>query len=264
MKILRPGVDLDAFFAALRTAPRRALLLDYDGTLAPFTEDRMAAWPYPGVRELLHRLIHAGGSRVVIVSGRAVADVAHLLRLDVGCEIWGVHGWERMREDGSDASMQPAPAHSAALREAQALVPAALRHELEQKSASLALHWRGAAPAARRRLEEQVRPAWTNLAQRTGLALHQFDGGLELRIPGRDKGLAVRTIAEELGRGATLAYLGDDLTDEDAFREIEGIGLGVLVRDALRPTQAHCWIVPPEELLSFLERWLHSLPSASV
>ncbi|MBI3993358.1 MAG: trehalose-phosphatase [Candidatus Lambdaproteobacteria bacterium] len=262
MKILRPGVDLDTFFAEVRGAPRRGLLLDYDGTLAPFADDRMAAWPYPGVRELLRRLIQAGGSRVVIVSGRPVSDVLHLLRLQVGCEIWGVHGWERLRDDGSDASMRPAPEQRDALRKAQALVPAALRGALEEKSASLALHWRGTTPDARQRLEQQMRPAWSALAQREGLELHGFDGGLELRIPGRDKGLAVRTIAEELGPGGALAYLGDDLTDEDAFRAMRGHGLGVLVREALRPTEADCWIVPPEELLAFLERWLHSLPPA--
>ena len=260
MKVLRPNVDLDAFFTALRAAPRRGLLLDYDGTLAPFVEDRMAAWPYPGVRDLLLRLVRAHGSRVVIVSGRSIADVLHFLDLQVGCEIWGVHGWERRLEDGSDVSMRPSPAQNAALREAQDLVPGASRQTLEQKSASLALHWRGTAPEARERLERRVRPAWTALAERAGLELHAFDGGLELRIPGRDKGYAVRTLAAELGPGAALAYLGDDLTDEDAFRALRGIGLGVLVRAELRPTQADCWIVPPQELLVFLERWLESLP----
>jgi len=50
--------------------------------------------------------------------------------------------------------------------------------------------------------------------------------------------------------------LGDDRTDEDAFKSIKGRGLGVLVREAFRPTYADVWIKPPEELLAFLARWL--------
>ena len=51
------------------------------------------------------------------------------------------------------------------------------------------------------------------------------------------------------------AYLGDDLTDEDAFKAVEGRGLGILVRKQWRSTAAAAWLKPPEELIRFLERW---------
>jgi trehalose-phosphatase len=88
-----------------------------------------------------------------------------------------------------------------------------------------------------------------------GLALQDFDGGIELRAPGHDKGEAVKTLLAEMGPNAMCAYLGDDRTDEDAFQAIRGKGLGVLVRENFVPTQADLWIKPPEELLEFLARW---------
>jgi trehalose 6-phosphate phosphatase len=53
--------------------------------------------------------------------------------------------------------------------------------------------------------------------------------------------------------GAMIAYLGDDLTDEDAFRAVKGYRLGVLVRAELQPTLVDLWLRPPGELLALLE-----------
>lgn len=56
-----------------------------------------------------------------------------------------------------------------------------------------------------------------------------------------------------------VAYLGDDQTDEDAFRALEKLGehgLSVLVRTHVRETAADIWIKPPEQLIEFLENWL--------
>jgi trehalose-6-phosphatase len=58
-----------------------------------------------------------------------------------------------------------------------------------------------------------------------------------------------------MGRETAAAYLGDDATDEDAFKAIRGRGIGVLVRPQFRATAADFWLKPPEELLEFLERW---------
>jgi len=84
---------------------------------------------------------------------------------------------------------------------------------------------------------------------------------LELRVRGRNKGVAVRTVLSEEGEDVVAAYLGDDRTDEDAFVAIERRGLGVLVRDQYRPTAASHWLRPPEELLDFLIRWANARQS---
>ena len=91
-----------------------------------------------------------------------------------------------------------------------------------------------------------------------GLSLLEFESGLELRA-GRDKGEAVEAIIEETGTGGPVAFLGDDLTDELAFRAVNaaaGAHLSVLVRREPRETAADVWLKPPGELLGFLERWI--------
>ena len=89
-----------------------------------------------------------------------------------------------------------------------------------------------------------------------GIYLAEFDGGLELRVSGIDKGSAVRMILADLDVDCPLAYLGDDQTDEDAFEEIGERGLKVLVGSTLRDTAADVWLKPPDELYGFLDRWI--------
>jgi trehalose-phosphatase len=247
---------LERFWATLADAAARALLLDYDGTLAPFRVDRDRAWPYPGVRESLSTITKAGHTRVVLVSGRPARDLAPLLRLDPMPEVWGSHGAERLCPDGSyivdEADERAAKAIASALNWAY---KQRLGNSLEVKPGSLALHWRGLSPEEAERLRKLVEPAWLEFADGVHLALREFDGGLELRSLGHTKADVVCTILQEEGCDAAVAYLGDDTTDEDAFRAICDEGLGVLVRDEPRDTLAAVWLRPPDGLLAFLSRW---------
>jgi trehalose 6-phosphate phosphatase len=88
--------SLAAFFAGLEQAPGALLMLDYDGTLAPFRVDPAQARPYPGVTESLDVIIQEGSTRVVVVTGRRAAEIAPLLGTRVTTEVWGSHGWERL------------------------------------------------------------------------------------------------------------------------------------------------------------------------
>jgi trehalose-6-phosphatase len=82
-----------------------------------------------------------------------------------------------------------------------------------------------------------------------------FQDGLEFRFSQRNKGDAVREVLKAVQPGAKIAYLGDDITDEAAFEALEGAGDSVLVRSRYRPTAARRWLKPPEELITYLERW---------
>jgi trehalose 6-phosphate phosphatase len=250
---------LDDFFDGFSSAARPFLLLDYDGTLAPFRVDRFQARPWAGVRELLARIQQQGRTRMAVVTGRPATEIAPLLGLNPHLEVWGLHGAERLLSDGR-REMEKAP--DAAWKKLEALREQLRRDSFgglfEDKANAAVMHWRGASPHKAHSIAKRTRELFEPLAQMDGLRLLEFEAGLELRV-GRDKGGAVEAILAEAEAGAPVAYLGDDLTDEAAFRAVSESGLGVLVRRKWRETSADIWLRPPQELRDFLERWLSAV-----
>ena len=256
MQPLHAGIRLDAFFDRLAHAQRRVLLLDYDGTLAPFHRRPERALPYPEVSALLKRAIERCRTRVVIVSGRRLADLRGPLAWVPHDEAWASHGWERFSAGGERSGFVPCTAAQRQLEAAEAAVRELAMHgaRVERKVASVAVHWRGLPAPVVDRVRIGVERAWCEL-DGTLLEVLDFEAGSELRARGRNKGDAVRDILEQYGRELACAYLGDDHTDEDAFDAMHGRGLAVLVRPELRETGADVWLQPPHELVTFLERW---------
>jgi trehalose-phosphatase len=252
-------VEVEQFMNAVAQSPVSALLLDYDGTLAPFCLNRQQALPYPGMTELLQEIIVNGRTRVVIVTGRNAHEVIPLLAIHPSLEIWGCHGLERLRPDGTyEASRADEPVLHALADADRWLRYQGLHNRAEFKTGAVAIHWRGLDDATAAEIRGQVLLGWLPIAQSTPMELLEFDGGIEMRMPGRDKGDAVRTILDEIGPEVPVAYLGDDLTDERAFLALGTLGLSVLVRPGWRETAAALWIRPPEGLREFLTRWLQA------
>ena len=133
-----------------------------------------------------------------------------------------------------------------------------LRHTVEFKAGSIAVHWRGLSESGVNVLRSRVLLGWRPIAESCGLDLLEFDGGIEMRTPAADKGDAVRAFLQKIGRDAPVAYLGDDNTDESAFRAMQDRGISVLVRPEWRETAAQLWLKPPDELLDFLGLWLEA------
>lgn len=257
MQKLRDDFSLDAFFARVASARARVLMLDYDGTLAPFRPDPATATPYPELPSLLDAIIDAGHTRLVIVSGRWTKDLLPLLGMRRHPELWGSHGWERLHPSGDYdlARIRPAALQVLVAADDWILELEKLGARAERKPASVAFHWRGLPAARSAQIQERLAENWEELAHNGHLEWHEFDGGIELRATGRNKGYVVRTLAQECGEEAALAYLGDDLTDEDAFKAMPPGNCSVLVRPAFRQTAADLWIRPPDELIAFLQRW---------
>jgi trehalose-phosphatase len=250
------GTAISEFMDRLKSAPSAALLLDYDGTLAPFHIDRFQARPWPGVMSLLEAIAESGKTRVAIISGRPLFELKALIEPLRNVEMWGVHGLERQLPSGSYSELPIARKSAELLSQAKArIVQAGLFALAEIKPGGIAMHWRGMPDRAADRAATLIREAWKPFADKPQLRLLEFEQGVELRVAHPDKGDAVRTVVEETAPQAQIAYLGDDFTDEDAFRALNGRGLTVLVRAESRQTLAQTWLKPPEELNGFLEDW---------
>jgi trehalose 6-phosphate phosphatase len=234
--------DLDAALGAL--AGRRPLLVasDYDGVLARLRDDPSDAVPEAGVEEVLARLAAVDGVTVALVSGRGVADLQTTSGLSGPYRWVGSHGAEF---DG------PLTGELAGRRDdlAERLAPLVAATEgarLEVKPASVAVHVRQVADrAAAADLLAQARSRADS-----SLTLKPGKDVLELAVTDADKGSALRRLAGELGTVATL-YLGDDLTDEDAFRALTDGDVTVKIGDG--ETAARHRVPDTEGALAVLE-----------
>jgi len=249
-----------AFFQQIAAAPQSLLLLDYDGTLAPFQVDRHTATPYPGVLPLLQNIIARRRSRVVVITGRPIAELHALLSPLRDLEIWGSHGLEHLSADGACRRSAVPPKTAALLSDAESwLSTAGLAPRTEIKPGGVAIHWRGLPPAEIEQIKTHACKGLMPYAQQPGLKLLEFDGGLELRVAHPDKGDALASILATVDPRTPVAYLGDDITDEAAFASLNSRGTTILVRAEYRETHAQFWLRPPDELTAFLQQWLDCL-----
>lgn len=245
------------FFHDLSRAPQKVLLLDYDGTLAPFTVQRDHAQPYPSVREILNRIMALGTTRVIIVSGRPAAELPALLALDNTPEVWGSHGMECIDMSGRRKLQALDSVTDGLLHVAHARLKAAgLMQHVEAKAGGLAVHWRGLSRAEAEAIGTAAARIFFELDHQNRFRILPFHCGIELRIKSPNKGTVVESVQNALPASAAIAYLGDDLTDEDAFHALRPSGLSVLISERERPTAASVWLRPPDELVGFLSMWL--------
>jgi len=231
--------------ALAELAGRRPLLVasDYDGVLARLRDEPSEAVPEPGVAEALGRLAAAPGVTVALVSGRGVDDLRSTSGITGAFRWIGSHGAE---VDG------PVPPAVAARRDRLAaelgpLVAGTPGARLEVKPASVAVHVRqvadrAAAAALLARVATDVDPS---LTEKPGKDV------LELAVTDADKGSALLRLRGELGAAGVL-YLGDDVTDEDAFRALGDGDVTVKVGDG--DTAAGYRVADPDGALAVLRR----------
>jgi trehalose 6-phosphate synthase/trehalose 6-phosphate phosphatase len=138
---------LGAFFETFAGEVRPLLLLDYDGTLAPFRVNRFEARPWAGVRDLLTRIQRHGKTRLAIVTGRPAAEIGPLLGLEKPVEVWGLHGAERLYPNGRrELEAAPAAAQQMLNELRERLRRDPLGGLFEDKPNAAVMHWRGARP----------------------------------------------------------------------------------------------------------------------
>ncbi|HDP24944.1 MAG TPA: trehalose-phosphatase [Deltaproteobacteria bacterium] len=248
------------FWDRLIHARETLLGLDYDGTLAPFHEDRMDAVPYPGIPPVLKEIRRTTVTEVVIISGRPLSELSSLMG-NVGCLLIGSHGFESLSPDGHRDWRNPDDLQKRGLALAKKLGTMDVPGErLEAKIASVAIHTRGLPPDQARRIEERIWTRWKEIGDAYDLEPKRFNGGVELRSRGWDKGNVVRSLLRARPSDIFAVYIGDDETDEDAFSVIRDRGVGIKVGLPIRATAAQGFLADSSQVKLFLEKWLRKAP----
>jgi trehalose-phosphatase len=240
--------------AGLLGGRRLALFLDYDGTLSPIVSRPEQAALAPEVRALVERLSRR--VTLAIVSGRALADVRRLVGLETiayagnhGLEIQGPRGTALARAVGQEALDELAGAHEA-LRAGLETLPGVW---VENKTHSLSVHYRQTPDERAPEVEAAVDLV---LEQRPRLSKGRGKKVIEVRPRiDWDKGSALLWLLAALGLDgpdAVAVYVGDDATDEDAFRALAGRGIGVVVAESPRTSAAAYRVRGPDEVRRFL------------
>lgn len=232
-----------------------AVFLDYDGTLSPIVDRPELAVMSDEMREAVRKL--ATYCTTAIVSGRGLADVAELVKLK---ELYyaGNHGFEITGPDESTILYGNGKQFLAAVSAISDRIEAGIKGIngafVENKSYSLSVHYR-LAPADRvpevERVVDEALKDFPNLHKRHGKKVFEIRPKIDW-----NKGKAVLWLLQvlHLDRPDVVPiYIGDDVTDEDAFRALKGRGIGILVSDTPRRSAANYSLRDTQETKQFLE-----------
>jgi trehalose-phosphatase len=229
------------------------VFIDYDGTLTPIAESPEQARLSEEMRQALRDL--AGKCTVAIVSGRDLENVRNMVGID-GIVYAGSHGFDISGLGGHMDFQQGVdylPALDMAEKSLHDLLQGIPGCQIERKRFAIAVHFRRVADSHVTKVESAVNEVLSNhkgLRKTGGKKVFELRPDIEW-----DKGKAIAWIQQklDLAREEVLpVYIGDDLTDEDAFRELRGRGIGILVRDENRPTLACYAVDNPEDVRLFL------------
>lgn len=242
----------------LAGASRLLLCLDFDGTLAPIVEEPDAAAPTSENETAVATLAAEPAVSTAIVSGRALADVRE--RIDGPRTYAGNHGLELAR-NGSVAVHPVAHKRAARIETVcmalETILEPVPNSRIENKRLTGTVHLRSVPPAAR----PIVRRHTHAVVDRFGGDALEISTGKRILEIGPSipwgKGNAVALIEADMPPKTVPMYIGDDVTDESAFRVVEPNGFGIRVGGD-ESSAASCRLDSPDEVATFLE-WLGSV-----
>ncbi len=229
---------------------KNVLFMDYDGTLTPIVERPDMAVLSKDMRDILKELSHK--CTIAIVSGRLREDVENLVGIE-GIFYAGSHGFDIKGPSFSliqDEAKSTIPLMSKIASDVRSTLGKIKGVIIEDKKFSVAVHYR--------LLEDEknfniIRDYVNNLVK-DNLSLRLMEGKKVFEILPRidwNKGRAIRWITRALGLSfdkTNVIYMGDDTTDEDAFRMIRARGTGILVSDKAKTSAADFMVSSPAEV----------------
>jgi trehalose 6-phosphate synthase/phosphatase len=256
------AAQFEGWLAAFLAGRRLALFLDYDGTLAPLSEHPAKATLPAPMRWALAACADRADSDVTIVSGRSLADITTVVD-HPGLTYAGNHGLEIAGPDLPAFRHEDLSHYEAAVRPLAGALEAIASDGawVEEKGPTLTFHYRAVPEAQRAHLAARAR----SIIRDAGFQARDAHAAVEARPPaGWTKGHAVFYVVRQRygpawSERVRVIYIGDDETDEDAFRALAGIGMTFRVGNPVRSTFATYRLHDVVAVHAFLE-WLAQRP----
>jgi len=208
--------------------PTLLVATDYDGVLAPIVENPSQAYPNRESVAALRSLATMPDTHVAVVSGRSLRDLAALSRLPVEIHLVGSHGSEYDAGFVDDLTPEQVELRAVVTKEFEAAAASGgPGYIIEKKPASVAFHYRNADPEEAKGIVDRL---LSGPAKRPGTQLKLGKMVVEVAVVDTNKGNAVEALRREVSADAVI-FLGDDVTDEDAFQTLRGPDLGIKIGD---------------------------------
>jgi trehalose-phosphatase len=248
----------------LVAAKRLLVALDFDGTLAPLVPNPADSRMVPEARQPLERLAALPRTVLALVSGRPVADLAHLADPPSGTLLVGSHGAEYgVFRDGA---LRMEPIQLSAARQARLTELAASLETLaaqgkgawvELKPVAAVFHTR---PMADRALAENLEKQAAQIGKQLGGQVLAGKMGVEVAVVPAGKAGALARLKDRC-RCDRMVFAGDDFTDELALRTIKPPDLGIKVGRG--STAATLRLANPAAVAAFLDELATALEQAA-
>lgn len=252
--------DKEVLALRIKEASHIILFTDYDGTLTPIVSTLDEALLPPRMRAILKELSSSPSFSLAIISGRPLNKLKELINIDNiyyagnhGLEIEGmglnwVHPGAVVRQPLIQKLSQD---FTVKLKGVKGLI-------IENKGLTFSIHFRLVEEGEIAKIEETLKemlPPWQGEVKlRLGEKVYEVRPNIDW-----DKGKTVSFLRERLSKGdSELIYLGDDLTDEDAFRAISGTGIGIYIGDENPQSIAPYFLPSPEDVEGFF-LWLKGI-----
>jgi trehalose 6-phosphate synthase/phosphatase len=238
-------------------AGKRCILLDYDGTLAPYQKLPSLATPSEELIQLLGQLTNEPSNEIIIISGRDIKTLEKWLgRLPLnmiaehGASIKYREGeWKELVSINTEWKDQVRPIM-------ELFVDRCAGSFIEEKKTTVAWHYRNTNPELGFMRSRELRNSLLQLTANTSLQVVDGNKVLEVRMAGVDKGAAALHMLENIQPDFTLC-IGDDVTDEDMFKALRGRAYTIKIGRA--NTAAQYTILSQRDVFPFLRRFIHPI-----
>ncbi len=218
-------MDLSDKLEFVARQPTVLIACDYDGTLAPIVDNPEDARPDRESVVALRALAQLPSTHVAVISGRSLSDLSDMLGPIDGIHLVGSHGSEFDVGFAQEIGKEARELRERVEQELSRIAESADGFTIETKPASVAFHYRNAPEGEGERALKEIEQG---VASWDGVYVKRGKMVIELGVVNTNKGSALETLRKRLGVGCCF-FIGDDVTDEDAFEILAGPDMGIKV-----------------------------------